>query len=54
MISTQIVVQDDASTHDQPESALRVRPARDGWYVEPHLQWVESTLHIFPHRCLLH
>ena len=24
------VVQDDASMHDQPESALRVRPARDG------------------------
>jgi hypothetical protein len=24
------VVQDDASMHDQPESVLRVRPARDG------------------------
>jgi hypothetical protein len=24
------VMQDDTSTHDQPESALRVRPARDG------------------------
>jgi hypothetical protein len=24
------VVQDDASTHDQPESALRVRPIKNG------------------------
>jgi hypothetical protein len=24
------VVQDNASTHDQHESALRIRPARDG------------------------
>jgi hypothetical protein len=24
------VVQDDVSTHDQPESALRVRPVRNG------------------------
>jgi hypothetical protein len=24
------VVQDNASTHDQPESALRIRPVRDG------------------------
>jgi hypothetical protein len=24
------VVQDNASTHDQPESALRIRSARDG------------------------
>jgi hypothetical protein len=32
------IVQDDASTHDQIESALRVRPVRDGQYVEPLLQ----------------
>jgi hypothetical protein len=32
------IVQDNASTHDQPESALRVRPAKDGSYVEPLLQ----------------
>jgi hypothetical protein len=24
------IVQDNASTHDQPESALRVKPVRDG------------------------
>jgi hypothetical protein len=32
------VVQDNASTYDQSESALRVRPVRDDWYVEPLLQ----------------
>jgi hypothetical protein len=24
------VIQDNASTHDQPESEMRIRPARDG------------------------
>jgi hypothetical protein len=32
------VVQDVASTHNQIENALRVRPARNDSYVEPLLQ----------------
>jgi hypothetical protein len=32
------IVYYNGSTHDQPESALSVRPIRDGWYVDLLLQ----------------